>query len=246
VPDAVEIIAHRGFSARAPENTLASIEAAIDARADAIEFDLHVTSDGVPVLIHDAKLRRTTNSSGRVADKMWTELEKLDAGSWFSSDFAGERLPSFRSALARIGGRVQHVYPEVKGYRTEGDLAGMCGEVEAAGMTERVVFISMDWAALEALRRCSPASLVGYIVDKKSRAEEALQRSRDDGSALLDFKASILLDEPDLARRAMAQGTDLAVWTVDDPTEAARLLELGVRRITTNRVDTLLAWKESL
>ncbi len=246
MPDAVEVIAHRGFSARAPENTLASIEAAIDARADAIEFDLHVTSDGVPVLIHDAKLRRTTDGSGRVADKTWAELETLDAGSWFSSDFGGERLPSFREALTRIGRRVRRVYPEVKGYRSEEDLAGMGREAEAAGMADRVVFISMDWAALETLRRFSPAAHVGYIVDKKSRAEGALERAEGDGSAILDFKASILLEEPDLARRAAAQGTDLAVWTVDDVTEAARLLELGVRRITTNRVDTLLAWKESL
>lgn len=244
--DLVEIIAHRGFSARAPENTLASLEAAVAVGADAIEFDLHVSSDGVPVVIHDPKLRRTTDGSGRVADKTWAELEKLDAGSWFSADFAGERVPSFRDALARIGSRVRRVYPEVKGYRTAEDLVSMSEEVSAAGMSDRVVFISMDWAALGALREHDPSAHVGYIVDKSSRAEEALERSRRDEGAILDFKAAILLGEPELARRATAQGTDLAVWTVDDPAEAGKLLELGVRRITTNRVDTLLAWKESL
>jgi glycerophosphoryl diester phosphodiesterase len=87
---------------------------------------------------------------------------------------------------------------------------------------------------------------LGYIVEKASRAAEGLARATGDTFALLDFKASLLLEDPRVARRARDAGVDLAVWTVDDPGEAARLLELGVRRLTTNRVGDLLAWRSGL
>jgi glycerophosphoryl diester phosphodiesterase len=243
---AIEVIAHRGYSARAPENTLAAIEAAIGAGADAVEFDLHVTRDGVPVLFHDATLERTTNGSGPIAEHTVDDIRSLDAGSWFGARFAGEPVPSFAEALATIGDRVGRIYPEVKGYGDASDLDVMVDLVLEHGMLEQAVFISMDWGALERMRARLPAVRLGYIVEKASRAAEGLARATGDTLALLDFKASLLLEDPRVARRARDAGVDLAVWTVDDPGEAVRLLELGVRRLTTNRVGDLLAWRSGL
>jgi glycerophosphoryl diester phosphodiesterase len=114
------------------------------------------------------------------------------------------------------------------------------------GLLDRAVFISMDWRALDRMRSRNEALRIGYIVEEMTRADEGLDRAAGDSLALVDFRASLLLEEPDLCRRALDCGIDLAVWTVDDATEAGRLLALGVRRITTNRVSELLAWKASL
>lgn len=242
----VEIIAHRGYSAAAPENTLAALEAAIVAGADAIEFDLHVTRDGVPVLFHDTTLDRTTDGSGPLDARSLAELRGLDAGSWFDRRFAGEPIPTFSDAVARTLTRVGRIYPEVKVFRDRSALARLVDEVAAHDALDRAVFISMDWEALDEIRARRADARIGYIVEDVRRAPEGFERAAGDPRALLDFKAAILLDEPALAHRACEEGIDLAVWTVDDAARATRLQEIGVRRITTNRVSDLLAWKGAL
>lgn len=242
----IEVIAHRGYSAVAPENTMVAVEAAIAAGADAVEFDLHVTRDGVPVLFHDATLDRTTNGTGPLEERSFDELRRLDAGSWFGDDFVGEPIPTFSDAMVRIGARLGRIYPEVKMHGGEGALELMADLVTEAQAIERTVFISMDWEALDTLRSRRADVRVGYIVEERRRAREGLARADGDPRALLDFRARILLDDPRLAQRAQERGIDLAVWTVDDPAQAAALLDVGVRRFTTNRVAELIAWRASL
>ena len=241
--DGVEIIAHRGYSARAPENTLAALEAAFAAGADAVELDLHTAACGTPVLLHDAMLSRTTNGVGPVRRRTFTQLLNLDAGAWFSADFAGEKIPSLEQALAACSGQAVRVYAEVKGFRELEDLDRMVSLTRNAAMLDRVVFIAMNWTILERMRGQEPTLTIGYIVDEAGEAEEAVQRATGDGHALVDYRASLVLDDPSLAQRALEVGVDVAVWTVDDPGEASRLAEMGVRRFTTNRVSDLLAWK---
>jgi glycerophosphoryl diester phosphodiesterase len=242
----VEIIAHRGYSARAPENTIAALESAIAAGADAVEFDLHVSADGVPVLFHDELLERTSTGAGPLRGLPFATLRTLDAGSWFGSAFAGEPIPSFVDALACVRGRVARIYPEVKHYGAPEHLTRMVEVATTAGLADATVFISMDWGALERMRAVSPALNVGYIVEHPSRAAAAIARASGDPHALVDFDARILLADPALAAHSHERGVELAVWTVDDSATASRLLELGVRRITTNRVGDLLAWKATL
>jgi len=242
----VEIIAHRGYSARAPENTLAAIETAIAAGADAIEFDLHVSADGVPVLFHDDLLERTSDGSGPLRELPYLELGKLDAGSWFGSHFVGERIPRFADALERVSGWVGRVYPEVKHYGAREDLDAMVEAVRAADLAPSTVFISMDWSALGQMRSAHLDLNVGYIVEHVDRAHAALERATGDAHALVDFDARILLADPSLVESAHRRGVELAVWTVDDRTTASQLFHLGIRRITTNRVSDLLAWKATL
>ena len=94
------VIAHRGFSAIAPENTLVAIEKAIELGADMVEFDVTVTADGEVVVIHDETLGRTTDGRGKVMEKTLEELQRLDAGSWFAPEFAGESIPTLEQVLA--------------------------------------------------------------------------------------------------------------------------------------------------
>src|ERR1041385_5287703 len=96
------IIAHRGASAVAPENTMVAFRAAIAAGADGIEFDVRLTRDGIPVIIHDSTLRRTAGVAARVADLDWTELQRVDVGSWFTrsgNSFPNETIPSLEELL---------------------------------------------------------------------------------------------------------------------------------------------------
>lgn len=240
----VEVIAHRGFSAEAPENTVAALRAGIEAGADAVEFDLHTAGDGIPVLLHDEKLRRTTDGRGKVTDHTADELGGLDAGSWFGAAFAGEPVPTFEAALDAVAPAGVRIYAEIKGVRSRDDLDGVAAVVADAGLVSSTVFISMDWEALDRIRAAVPEALVGFIVDKRRRAEAALRRARGDGRALLDFDARILLREPSWAELALVDSVPLATWTVDSVDDAASLVDMGVPRITTNQVRRLVEWRD--
>jgi glycerophosphoryl diester phosphodiesterase len=122
----------------------------------------------------------------------------------------------------------------------------IAGLVDQAGMRASTVFISMDWAALDRIRAGWADALIGYIVDKAHRIDEGIARAAVDPKALLDFDARLLLADPGRAARARAASIELAAWTVNRVRDAARLVEMGVPRITTNEVETLVAWKTTL
>lgn len=240
-----EIIAHRGYSAVAPENTLAAVEKALEVGADAVEWDVHVASCGTPVLIHDASLGRTTNGFGPVRRRSLLQLQALDAGTWFDAAFADQRIPSLAEALEHVKGRVGRVYTEVKGYRELEDLDRMARIVRDADLAYDTVFISMDWGILERIAGQDPTVGIGYIVEKRERWEAALERATPLERAIVDVDRRILLAEPELVGQARQRGIDVAVWTVDDPGEAERLRRAGVRRFTTNQVERLLSWRDA-
>ena len=243
---AAEIIAHRGYSGRAPENTLAAIRAALAAGAEAVEFDLHTTADGVPVLLHDETLDRTTDRSGPVAAVELAALNGADAGSWFSEDFAGEPVPSLADALALLAPEAVTIYPEVKRTGRPEELHRVVEAVRAAGVEDRTVYISMDWEALDEIRSVEPGARIGYVVERPDRGDEALRRATGDPRALVDFDYRILLALPGYAERAHAAEIPLAVWTVNTVRDAQAILDLGVPRLTTNEVEELLAWRDGL
>ena len=182
-----EIIAHRGYSGRAPENTLAAIRAALDAGADAVEFDLHTTADGVPVLLHDETLDRTTDRSGPVAEVELAGLAGADAGSWFSADFAGEPVPPLADALALLADESVAIYPEVKRTGRKEDLHAVVEATRAAGVEARTIYISIDWEALDEIRRFDPSARIGYVVERPGRADEALERAWAGSTSALEF-----------------------------------------------------------
>ena len=242
----IEIIAHRGFSARAPENTLSALEAAVKAGADAVEFDISTAACGTPVLFHDPMLSRTTNGVGPLRRRTLAQLKALDAGKWFSPGFAGERIPSFEEALGALKGRVGRIYAEVKGFRELEDTDRMVRLARDAGMLGDVVFISMNWTLLDRMRSQQADLAIGYVVEEEAKLKDAVLRTSGDALAMVHVRADILDAAPVLLARLREQGTQVAVWTVDDPASAARFLATGVGRITTNEVESLLAWKASL
>jgi glycerophosphoryl diester phosphodiesterase len=238
----LEVIGHRGYAARAPENTLAALRAAADAGAPAVEFDVQVAACGTPVLFHDEHLGRTTNGAGPVRRRTLHQLQSLDAGRWFSDEFAGERIPSLEEALAAVGPRFARLYCEIKGYREMEDLDRIVAVARSSGYAERVVFISLDWLTLGRVASRSPELPVGYVVESRERLPEAVARATAHGNAFVDALAAILVDDPGSAASVLERQVELGVWTVNDVAEAEALRQLGVTRFTTDEVEGLLSW----
>ena len=238
----IEIIGHRGYAARAPENTLVSIEAALKAGARAVEFDVRVACCGTPVVIHDETLDRTTDGEGPIRRQTIEELRTLDAGAWFDPGFAGERIPTLTEALDHVAGRAHHIYPEVKGIRETSDVDRMVGFVQDRKMSNRTTFISIDWSILERVRARDAAIRIGFIVVTADLFDEALSLAAADPAAILDLNHEIALHDPSVVQRAKDEGVGVVTWTVNEPDEASRLRQVGVTGFTTDHVDRLLAW----
>ncbi len=243
---APEIIAHRGYSAVAPENTLAAIRAAVGAGASSVEVDVRTAFDGTPVLFHDVHLGRTSSGVGPVRRRTVGQLKSLDAGAWFSDDFEGEPIPTLSEALEAMREGVERAYLEVKGYREMEDLDRMVEIARAAGLVSRCIFIALDWTVLDRIGEADPTVGLGYIVEEAEQLDDALDAADGDARALVDLKAELALDDPELVASARERGVDVAVWTVDEVDDARTLLDAGVRRFTTNQVERLLDWSRTL
>jgi glycerophosphoryl diester phosphodiesterase len=240
----MELIAHRGLSARAPENTLAALRLAVMERADALEWDVQASADGVPILLHDDTLDRTTNGSGRADALSLAELRSLDAGSWFDRSYAGQPIPSLAEALAFAAGRRGRIYPELKAGMGASVVGRVVDEIDAAGWSRGATVISLDWEALAEVRRRGSLRL-GFIVERAEDFDRAVALAREDGNAIVDPDRRVLLEEPERAARATAQGVPLATWTVNDAAEASALLAMGVGGLTTDDVAALRAGIEA-
>ena len=162
-----------GLFRESPENTLTAFRAAIAAGADMIELDVHLTRDNEVVVIHDDTLERTTNGKGNVAEKTLAELKSLDAGSWFNSRFAGERIPTLAEVLEIARNRILVNIELKKGknfpYTMEELADRTLAVVEKAGMTDQVLFSSFDPAAVNRIRRRNPRLPIALIVESPGR-----------------------------------------------------------------------------
>lgn len=241
---AVDIVAHRGASHDAPENTVASARLGWSQGADAVETDIHLTKDGRVIVCHDKTTKRTTGHDGLITAMTLAELRALDAGRWKGPQFAGEKLPLLEEQLALIpAGKTMLV--EIK---TGPEIVPEFRRVlAAAGATERnVTVISFNLETLKAVRRELPAFrtlyLMGYKApdakDPKAKRPPAIDDVIRDAKAAgltgLDLQYTWPLKSADV-KRVRDAGLELHVWTVDDPAVARRWIGLGVASITTNR-----------
>jgi len=222
------IIAHRGASGTRPENTLAAFRRAAELGASMIELDVQCTRDGVPIVIHDWTLDRTTTGTGAVGDRSLAELRALDAGSWFDPAFAGERVPTLAEVLAAVPVAVN---VELKPRGDDGLVEAALAAVEAAAALDRVVFSCFEPAVLERLRRTSPGAALGVLWEDAPIAEAVRWARRVDARALHLRKDAV---SPAALDRTAAAGLPIRVWTVNDPGEFERLAALGVEAVFTD------------
>lgn len=224
---AVLVNAHRGASIVAPENTIASINAAAGI-ADLTEFDVRLSSDGTLVLMHDSTITRTTESSGSLESKSLAQLQALDAGSWFSSSFVGEKIPTMTDAVNAAF--ANNLIPLIE--RKAGGALNYHNEFTAQGIDPNDFrLIAFDWnflSEMDALDTSYDLGALGSGTMTLSVINNALAKGAD----FLNWRAS------DINQAAVdlvhANGMDLHVWTVNDASRMQELIDFGVDGIATD------------
>ena len=233
------VVAHRGGGTLAPENTLGALRHGASLGFKGVEFDVMLAGGGLPVLIHDETLERTTSGKGSVPLVAYPDIEKLDAGAWHSAKFRGERVPTFVEAgtLCRELGLWANVeIKPAKGY--ESATGRSVGQVtldlwRGADLAPVLSSFSMD--ALAAAKEVAPALPRGMLVGKippdwKRRMEEL-----ECVALHCNFRELTW----DVAEAVHAEGYALLCWTVNEPKEARRLFDWGVDCIVTDRLDLI-------
>lgn len=242
------ILAHRGASAYAPENTLAAFRLARELGADGIELDVQLSRDKIPVVIHDDMVDRTTGGRGRVADLTIGELARLDAGSWKTETYRGEPIPTFAQVLDGLSdwlypvGRARpgFVNVELKTDRiaTDGLELETLNVIARYNVQDRILLSSFSPLALARARSINSRLPRGLLYDPTLPVY--LRR------AWLAFLVNpqalhpehVMIDERYMAQ-ARRRRLEVNTWTVDDPEEARRLARLGVHAIITNKPDVI-------
>lgn len=239
----VEYIAHRGASWEAPENTLSAIRRAWEAGADAVEVDVHLTADNRLAVIHDKDTRRTAGVDWQVSQKTLHELQSLDVGRWKAERFAGERIPTLEEVLDLVPPG-KRLFIEIK-CKSE-ILPFLEKAVSESGKRAQVVLICFDPDVLVQCKQQMPDIpaywLVGTEKDNDTgkpvpHSAQLLSAVREKNLDGLDVHYEGLSE--DFVKAARKAGQDLYVWTVDTSETANRLIQWGVKGITTNRPDHL-------
>ena len=238
-PKRTLIIAHRGASADAPENTLASQKLAWEQNADALELDVHLTKDGEAAVSHDGNTLRTTGVNLNIADCTMAELKKLDAGSFKGPQFRGEKIPTLDEILEGMKpGKL--VVIELKS--GEGIPARTAKAIRGDKAQDSAVIISFSSCLLKTAKALMPhipaCLLLGTPQDPQTKAwleypAEAIETAVREGFDGLDLHYAGITSA--FATAAKHSGLRLYAWTVDAPDEARRLAAIGMDGITTNK-----------
>ncbi len=225
--------AHRGASSCAPENTLAAFAAAVEAGADGLELDIHLSRDGVPVVIHDETLKRTTDGSGVVARMTRLQLRQLDAGSWFSAEFAGEQIPSLETVLQLFAGKLR-LNLELKEFRAGMAVLDLLNHYPNAD----IVVSSFNYELLRRLRVKDEQLPLAVLLDT-GPWRPVVQIAKDVSACA--FHPSLRRVNRLLLAACKQAELPVSVWTVDKPLVARSLVRMGVSGLFTNDPLTLRA-----
>ncbi|MEU6698787.1 glycerophosphodiester phosphodiesterase family protein [Pseudonocardia sp. NPDC046786] len=233
---AVQVVAHRGASTDAPENTLAAVDEALAQGADSIEVDLQRTADGQLVLLHDTTLARTTDVArvlpDRAAEPVGTftlaELKRLDAGSWFGPGFAGEPVPTLGELLARVGDRAGLLI-ELKDPASYPGIEQQVADAVGAPRAD-VAVQSFDHDALRRFAAAAPDVPAGLLFDSRPTDAEL-----DAAAAVADqVNPSFRVTDAALVAAVRARGMETGVYTVNTGADLRRMIDAGVHRIITD------------
>ncbi|ETT51121.1 MULTISPECIES: glycerophosphodiester phosphodiesterase family protein [Paenibacillus] len=238
-------VAHRGFSSIAPENTMAAFLMAMERpEVQWMELDVQLSRDGVPVVIHDFTVDRTTDGKGLVREIDWADLQRLDAGAWKNRSYKGERIPALSELLDRSCGRVR-LNIELK---TQGDMypglpAAVIHEVRKRHMQNDVVITSFEPAALIEVKKLAPEIQTGLIID--ARPGDLLTALRQMNCTFLSIGYTNV--DKSLMNEMRSAGIRVMAWTVDDKTIMKKLAAVDPElMLCTNRPDVWeLAFQET-
>jgi len=231
------LIAHRGASGHAPENTLAAFRKAVAMGLSFIETDLQLTRDARFVAIHDDTVNRTTNGQGKVHDLTLAEIRRLDAGSWFGSAFAGERVPTLEETLEFAKRHDVVFYLELKPGGSWGGEHALIGALRESGEFARVVVISFDSALVAAVRRVEPTLMTGLLCD--GQIDKPVEKTLEIGARQLVIRGDLVT--PAMIAEAKRHDLQVICWTVNHPAHLRLLASAGVAGIMSDYPDRLNA-----
>ncbi len=224
--DDIVVIAHRGAAGRAPENTLASVRAAIEDRADWVEIDVQETLDGEVVVVHDSDFMKLAGNPTKVWNATLEQLTAIDIGSWFGPEYANERVPTLRNVLEVAKGQARVVI-ELKYYGHDQNLESRVADiVEEADMVDQVAVMSLKYDAVQKMKRLRPDWNVGLL---SATAIGDLSKMDADFLAVSTSMASA-----GFIRRAHAAGKKVFAWTVNDPVTMSQVTSKGVDGVITD------------
>src|SRR5262245_23468495 len=240
----VLIAAHRGNSSVAPENTIPAFKSALDAKADLVELDYFHSADGVPVVIHDEILDRTTNAEQVlgcaklvVGDLPLAELRKLDVGCWFDDAFKGTGIATLAESLDVIqAGSITLI--ERKG----GDAQAIVRLLEEKRLIDDVIVQSFDWAFIAECRRLSPRLTLGTISSKPANDDQIRDAAATAADIIVWHHEKIGRDQIRLIHQL---GKKAFAYTIDDPRRAAYLMAAGLDGVITNRPAEMIELRAS-
>ncbi len=236
-PHLPQIIAHRGASAAAPENTLAAFNLAIDLGADAVELDVDMTRDGVPIVIHDDTVDRTTNGHGAAASLTLNEIRQLDAGSWKDAKFMGERIPTLEEVFEAIAKKIWiNVELKKMSLKDNGFEQAVVRLIQKMNLRDRIILSSFNPFAIRKAQQIDPSIPIALLTTGKTPLYLR--------EAWLEPLLSLAARHPQHAQlkyKGMAHykrgGKRVNVWTVDDPNDMKSFASQGVDGIITNVPD---------
>lgn len=229
-PDIPLVEAHRGDSSRAPENTLAAFASAVDLGVPWIELDVHPAADGTLMVIHDETVDRTTDGRGPVRGFAVEALRRLDAGSWFAPEFAGERIPLLDEVLGRVAPTATRLNIEIKASPPGADVPRAVVELlRSYGVENDYIVSSFQIQPLLEIRAIDPGISLALI----GKLPRVLSVAEGHGFPWVHVDYRTVTTEA--VRRAQASRIRVNAWTVDDLDWLPRLLEAGVDKICSNR-----------
>ncbi len=247
--DGFVVIAHRGASAYAPENTHSAFKLAIEMHAEMIELDISLTKDGVPVVVHDETVDRTTKAVGEVSSFTLKELKKLETGAWFSEKFDGEPFPTLAEVLSytkdKIAVNIEIKTEAVTDFYEGGIVEKALRIVEEAGVKDQVIFSSFDYRALEHLEKLSPNIPKALLYEK----------SQSEGLMPSELVSKYKVDAFNCSHRELSDAwiSDLNsnhipffIYTVNDESLMKKIIQNGARGVFSDKPDVLKRVVENL
>jgi glycerophosphoryl diester phosphodiesterase len=251
------IIGHRGASFYAPENTLAALKMAIEEGADGVEFDVRLAKDGIPVVIHDADLRRVARRGDAVSDLTSTQLAGIDVGSWFDRDFTGrvsashekETVPSLERVLNLLEDSSRLVYVEIKTETGNTDelVQKCCAIIRSSPLLPRIIVKSFSLEAIKLVKELLPEVQTAALFEPNPktvfrRGSNLVGKAADHGARHISLHWSLVNRR--LLEAANSVEMPVTVWTVDHPRWVERAQTLGIRSLITNDPKKLIGIRD--
>lgn len=230
-----QIIAHRGASKYAPENTMPAFQLAYEMKADGIELDVHLTKDDIPVIIHDERIDRTTNGKGFVRDYTFNELEQLDAGTWFSNKYTGTTIPSLDELLQWIHQKPLALNIELKNNKydyphLETIVYKMIADYQ---LINRTCFSSFNSTSIERMRKINDQGEIALLTSKKRN--DLIDYAESLGANAVHVSQHLI--KPRLVKYAHQHAMPIRAYTVNKPISLIRMRQIKIDGIITDVPD---------